>query len=71
MELVTTVAARRGLDLRLVELIERSGRGQADTVFEVARAARARGAPIEKVIRHECRHDEGIGDCTNAPRLEA
>lgn len=70
MELVTTVAARN-LDIRFRELLEQGGRGNAEIVFEVMRRLRGRGAPVDKVIRHECRHDEGVGNCSAAPRVEA
>jgi hypothetical protein len=70
VELVTTTEDAHGLDRRFVELAK-SGRSNPLTVFEVLRATKGRGAPIGKVVRHECRHDEGQGDCTGAVRVEA
>lgn len=70
MELVTTVEAAPGLDIRVRELVHGSGRSNGASVFELARSLRGRGAPIDKVIRHECRHDEGVGNCVGAIRVE-
>lgn len=35
----------------------------ADGVFAMLKASRGR-LPVARVVRHVCRHDEGIGSCT-------
>jgi hypothetical protein len=78
MEHVTTVAVMEGdespaLDRAIVAYTARLGRDgevrgslrDAGLMFQWMRAAKARFR-IAEVKRHECRHDEGIGDCTDA-----
>lgn len=69
MEHVTTVEAEN-LDPRFAELVRQSGRTAGQATFVLLRAAKSRDPSIASVKRHECRHDEGQGDCTAAPSVE-
>jgi hypothetical protein len=57
--------AREGFASRYGRGEVRGSRADAERVFDWYVAARTRFAILE-VRRHECRHDEGIGDCRDA-----